>query len=110
MVSVMLASQCAHCAEWKKGLCCHQCTKETEVAELESYVQLSTINTTILVCLCCSAVIDCAPSPSAGSAMSGLDGLIGAEERIINSKPKISDKVVRAPLSLYHSVCASKHF
>ncbi|XP_045930449.1 amyloid-like protein 2 isoform X2 [Micropterus dolomieu] len=29
-----------------------------------------------------------------GSAMSGLDGLIGAEERIINSKPKISDKVV----------------
>ncbi|XP_056230970.1 amyloid-like protein 2 isoform X4 [Seriola aureovittata] len=28
-----------------------------------------------------------------GSAMSGLDGLIGAEERIINSKPKISDNV-----------------
>ncbi|XP_073337005.1 amyloid beta precursor like protein 2 [Pagrus major] len=29
-----------------------------------------------------------------GSAMSGLDGLIGAEERIINSKPKISNNVV----------------
>ncbi|XP_039986872.1 amyloid-like protein 2 isoform X3 [Xiphias gladius] len=29
-----------------------------------------------------------------GSAMSGLDGLIGAEERIINSNPKISDKVM----------------
>uniref|UniRef100_A0A4W6CDT0 Amyloid beta (A4) precursor-like protein 2 n=1 Tax=Lates calcarifer TaxID=8187 RepID=A0A4W6CDT0_LATCA len=29
-----------------------------------------------------------------GSAMSGLDGLIGAEERIINTKPKISDNVV----------------
>ncbi|XP_071352026.1 amyloid beta precursor like protein 2 isoform X2 [Trachinotus anak] len=29
-----------------------------------------------------------------GSAMSGLDGLIGAEERIINNKPKISDNVV----------------
>nr|XP_019944052.1 PREDICTED: amyloid-like protein 2 isoform X4 [Paralichthys olivaceus] len=29
-----------------------------------------------------------------GSAMSGLDGLIGAEERIINSKPKISEKVI----------------
>ncbi|CAK6957914.1 amyloid-like protein 2 isoform X1 [Scomber scombrus] len=29
-----------------------------------------------------------------GSAMSGLDGLIGAEEKIINSKPKISDNVV----------------
>ncbi|XP_078102013.1 amyloid beta precursor like protein 2 isoform X3 [Sander vitreus] len=29
-----------------------------------------------------------------GSAMAGLDGLIGAEERIINSKPKISDSVV----------------
>uniref|UniRef100_A0A3B5BDQ0 Amyloid beta precursor like protein 2 n=1 Tax=Stegastes partitus TaxID=144197 RepID=A0A3B5BDQ0_9TELE len=28
-----------------------------------------------------------------GSAMSGLDGLIGAEERIINSKPKISENV-----------------
>ncbi|XP_039643609.1 amyloid-like protein 2 isoform X4 [Perca fluviatilis] len=28
-----------------------------------------------------------------GSAMAGLDGLIGAEERIINSKPKISDSV-----------------
>uniref|UniRef100_A0A8C2XGH9 Amyloid beta (A4) precursor-like protein 2 n=1 Tax=Cyclopterus lumpus TaxID=8103 RepID=A0A8C2XGH9_CYCLU len=34
-----------------------------------------------------------------GSAMSGLDGLIGAEERIINSKPKISNNVVRASLS-----------
>ncbi|XP_074535081.1 amyloid beta precursor like protein 2 isoform X2 [Halichoeres trimaculatus] len=29
-----------------------------------------------------------------GSAMSGLDGLIGAEERIINNKPKISNNVV----------------
>ncbi|KAM9317690.1 amyloid beta precursor like protein 2 [Pholidichthys leucotaenia] len=29
-----------------------------------------------------------------GSAMSGLDGLIGAEERLINSKPKISQNVV----------------
>ncbi|XP_031719545.1 amyloid beta precursor like protein 2 isoform X2 [Anarrhichthys ocellatus] len=29
-----------------------------------------------------------------GSAMSGLDGLIGAEERIVNSKPKISNNVV----------------
>ncbi|XP_008307209.1 amyloid beta precursor like protein 2 isoform X2 [Cynoglossus semilaevis] len=29
-----------------------------------------------------------------GSAMSGLDGLIGAEERIINSKPKINNNVV----------------
>uniref|UniRef100_A0A8D3CZR3 Amyloid-like protein 2 n=1 Tax=Scophthalmus maximus TaxID=52904 RepID=A0A8D3CZR3_SCOMX len=30
---------------------------------------------------------------SRGSAMSGLDGLIGAEERIINSKPKIGTNV-----------------
>ncbi|XP_033486869.1 amyloid beta precursor like protein 2 isoform X5 [Epinephelus lanceolatus] len=40
---------------------------------------------------------DLSDSPRAfkkGSAMSGLDGLIGAEERIINSKPKISDNVV----------------
>lgn len=29
-----------------------------------------------------------------GSAMDGLDGLIGAEERIINSKPKMGEKVV----------------
>ncbi|XP_047449295.1 amyloid-like protein 2 isoform X2 [Mugil cephalus] len=29
-----------------------------------------------------------------GSAMSGLNGLIGAEERVINSKPKISENVV----------------
>uniref|UniRef100_A0A7N6BBD1 Amyloid beta (A4) precursor-like protein 2 n=1 Tax=Anabas testudineus TaxID=64144 RepID=A0A7N6BBD1_ANATE len=35
-----------------------------------------------------------------GSAMSGLDSLIGAEERIINSKSKISNNVVRASLSL----------
>ncbi|KAG7479455.1 amyloid 2 isoform X5 [Solea senegalensis] len=40
---------------------------------------------------------DFSDSPRAfkkGSAMSGLDGLIGAEERIINSKPKISNNVV----------------
>ncbi|XP_071352030.1 amyloid beta precursor like protein 2 isoform X6 [Trachinotus anak] len=39
---------------------------------------------------------DLSDSPRAfkkGSAMSGLDGLIGAEERIINNKPKISDNV-----------------
>ncbi|XP_030622754.1 amyloid beta precursor like protein 2 isoform X1 [Chanos chanos] len=33
------------------------------------------------------------PEPE-GSAMDGLDGLIGAEERVINSKGKISDNVV----------------
>ncbi|XP_028817498.1 amyloid beta precursor like protein 2 isoform X2 [Denticeps clupeoides] len=33
------------------------------------------------------------PEPE-GSGMSGLDGLIGAEERVINSKGKLSDKVV----------------
>uniref|UniRef100_A0A667XD85 Amyloid beta (A4) precursor-like protein 2 n=1 Tax=Myripristis murdjan TaxID=586833 RepID=A0A667XD85_9TELE len=33
------------------------------------------------------------PEPE-GSGMSGLDGLIGAEERIINSKAKINDNVV----------------
>uniref|UniRef100_A0A669CWW7 Amyloid beta (A4) precursor-like protein 2 n=1 Tax=Oreochromis niloticus TaxID=8128 RepID=A0A669CWW7_ORENI len=39
---------------------------------------------------------DLSDSPRAfkkGSAMSGLDGLIGAEERIINSKPKVSENV-----------------
>lgn len=51
-----------------------------------------------LLGLCCSADIYRVPSPPAGSAMSGLDGLIGAEERIINSKPKISNNVVRASL------------
>ncbi|XP_015239668.1 PREDICTED: amyloid-like protein 2 isoform X2 [Cyprinodon variegatus] len=33
------------------------------------------------------------PEPE-GSAMAGLDGLIGAEERIINSKPKMGENVV----------------
>ncbi|XP_047449294.1 amyloid-like protein 2 isoform X1 [Mugil cephalus] len=40
---------------------------------------------------------DLSDSPRAfkkGSAMSGLNGLIGAEERVINSKPKISENVV----------------
>uniref|UniRef100_A0AAY4DX18 Amyloid beta (A4) precursor-like protein 2 n=1 Tax=Denticeps clupeoides TaxID=299321 RepID=A0AAY4DX18_9TELE len=37
------------------------------------------------------------PEPE-GSGMSGLDGLIGAEERVINSKGKLSDKVVSAPV------------
>lgn len=48
----------------------------------------------------CPAV-DCAASPPAGSAMSGLDGLIGAEERIINSKTKINGNTVRGNLSLH---------
>ncbi|XP_012723739.2 amyloid-like protein 2 isoform X4 [Fundulus heteroclitus] len=40
---------------------------------------------------------DLSDSPRAfkkGSAMAGLDGLIGAEERIINGKPKMGEKVV----------------
>ncbi|XP_047247423.1 amyloid-like protein 2 isoform X5 [Girardinichthys multiradiatus] len=40
---------------------------------------------------------DLSDSPRAfkkGSAMAGLDGLIGAEERIINSKPKMGENVV----------------
>ncbi|XP_034024412.1 amyloid-like protein 2 isoform X1 [Thalassophryne amazonica] len=40
---------------------------------------------------------DLSESPRAfkkGSAISGLDGLIGAEERTINSKPKINDNMV----------------
>lgn len=41
--------------------------------------------------------------------MSGLDGLIGAEERIINSKPKVSENVVRALLSVCDCVRASEH-
>ncbi|XP_024132187.1 amyloid-like protein 2 isoform X5 [Oryzias melastigma] len=40
---------------------------------------------------------DLSDSPRAfktGSAMAGMDGLIGAEERIINSKPKMGENVV----------------
>uniref|UniRef100_A0AAY4DW23 Amyloid beta (A4) precursor-like protein 2 n=1 Tax=Denticeps clupeoides TaxID=299321 RepID=A0AAY4DW23_9TELE len=40
----------------------------------------------------------CGSDPLTGSGMSGLDGLIGAEERVINSKGKLSDKVVSAPV------------
>uniref|UniRef100_W5LK57 Amyloid beta (A4) precursor-like protein 2 n=1 Tax=Astyanax mexicanus TaxID=7994 RepID=W5LK57_ASTMX len=36
------------------------------------------------------------PEPE-GSGMNSLDGLIGAEERVINSKDKINDNVVRNP-------------
>uniref|UniRef100_A0A1A8C166 Amyloid beta (A4)-like protein 2 n=1 Tax=Nothobranchius kadleci TaxID=1051664 RepID=A0A1A8C166_NOTKA len=42
---------------------------------------------------------DLSDSPRAfkkGSAMAGLDGLIGAEERIINSKPKMGDNNVES--------------
>ena len=115
-VSVMLASQCSHCAELKKGLCCHPCTEETEATVVcgekkkkkkkaswmasHSYPPSipPPLCVCVFVCLCCSAAIDRAPSPPAGSAMSGLDGLIGAEERIINSKPKISNNVVRVSI------------
>lgn len=62
----------------------------------DNSVQLFATDAAVPVGLCCCVVADCAPSPPAGSAMSGLDGLIGAEERIINSKPKINDNVVRA--------------
>ena len=72
-VSVMLASQCSHCAELKKGLCCHPCTEETEAtvvcgekkkkkkkSELDGVAQLSTINTTTPVCVCvCLFVLLC---------------------------------------------------
>lgn len=67
--------------------------------ELDICVQLPTINTTIPVCLsvCAAPLLLTVPVRlPAGSAMSGLDGLIGAEERIINSKPKIGTNVVRA--------------
>lgn len=70
----------------------------------------STISVCLFVCKCSPVFTDCAPSPSAGSAMAGLDGLIGAEERVINSKPKISDNVVRAWSRFIGRVCASEHF
>lgn len=38
--------------------------------------------------------------PSAGSGMNSLDGLIGAEEKVINSKSKINENVVRPPACL----------
>uniref|UniRef100_A0A8C6KUX4 Amyloid beta (A4) precursor-like protein 2 n=1 Tax=Nothobranchius furzeri TaxID=105023 RepID=A0A8C6KUX4_NOTFU len=50
----------------------------------------------LFVCFCLwqSVITDRGPSPPLGSAMAGLDGLIGAEERIINSKPKMGDNNV----------------
>lgn len=115
-VSAMLAAQCSHCAWWKNGLCCHHCTKDTEhpiVMKRGGYLCAAVHHqyhhprvSSFGVCFCCSAVsYSSSSSPPAGSAMSGLDGLIGAEERIINSKPKISDNVVRASFSS-SSFCA----
>ncbi|XP_024132186.1 amyloid-like protein 2 isoform X4 [Oryzias melastigma] len=47
------------------------------------------------------------PEPE-GSAMAGMDGLIGAEERIINSKPKMGENVVAyRPLVEYSSFSSS---
>lgn len=40
--------------------------------------------------------------PSAGSGMNSLEGLIGAEEKVINSKSKINENVVRPPACLEH--------
>lgn len=119
-VSVMLASQCSHCAQWKKGLCCHQCTKETEatvVTKRAGYlcaaVHHQYHHPCLFVCLFVHAallLLTVLLHLLAGSAMSGLDGLIGAEERIINSKPKISDNVVRASLSLSFCLCFGAFF
>lgn len=108
-------SQCSLCAEGKKGLCCHQWTKETDATGARTVagylcaaIHHQYRRTSLVVCLCYLAVIDRAPLPPPGSAMSGLDGLIGAEERIINSKPKVSENVVRALLSVCECVRASK--
>ncbi|XP_076002534.1 amyloid beta precursor like protein 2 [Genypterus blacodes] len=43
-----------------------------------------------------------------GSAMSGLDGLIGAEERIINSKPKIDNVVIDESLDVKEVVYSAE--
>uniref|UniRef100_A0A3Q1BU62 Amyloid beta (A4) precursor-like protein 2 n=1 Tax=Amphiprion ocellaris TaxID=80972 RepID=A0A3Q1BU62_AMPOC len=54
---------------------------------------------------------DLSDSPRAfkkGSAMSGLDGLIGAEERIINSKPKISENVIDESLDVKEVVYSAE--
>ncbi|MEQ2190547.1 Amyloid-like protein 2 [Xenoophorus captivus] len=66
---------------------------------LDAFVQLSTTNITTPVCLfvlsvcACLALLTEPLLPSPGSAMAGLDGLIGAEEKIINSKPKMGENV-----------------
>lgn len=77
-------------AEWKKELCCHG---RTARAWQRRAVIPMNAPTPVLLLLT-------AASPHAGSAMSGLDGLIGAEERIINSKTKINGNTVRGNLSL----------
>jgi len=47
--------------------------------------------------------------PSAGSGMNSLDGLIGAEEKVINSKSKINENVVRPPACLEHHTHTHTH-
>lgn len=77
-------------AEWKKELCCHGCT--ARAWQRRAAVPIHAPAPVLLLLT--------AASPPAGSAMSGLDGLIGAEERIINSKTKINGNTVRGNLSL----------
>uniref|UniRef100_A0A673L9W8 Amyloid-like protein 2 n=1 Tax=Sinocyclocheilus rhinocerous TaxID=307959 RepID=A0A673L9W8_9TELE len=42
------------------------------------------------------------PAEPEGSGMNSLDGLIGAEEKVINSKSKINENVVSPPACLQH--------
>lgn len=95
-----------------KGLCCDQCSGQPNRQRwrLEMCVcpcarcrPPSALLSSLVYGLRCSIMVVLLHL-LAGSAISGLDGLIGAEERMIN-KPKISSNVVRAPWNW--SVCAS---
>uniref|UniRef100_A0A8C6KPN1 Amyloid beta (A4) precursor-like protein 2 n=1 Tax=Nothobranchius furzeri TaxID=105023 RepID=A0A8C6KPN1_NOTFU len=91
-------SQISVCVSGRKGDCCHQSTEETDVTvcvcAAVHHHQPHPIPLFVCFCLWQSVITDRGPSPPLGSAMAGLDGLIGAEERIINSKPKMGDNNV----------------
>lgn len=87
----MSARQPSHCVEGKKKSFVVVALRQPSTVSTSSSFVRSLLLPALSRCHRLSLLL-----LPAGSAMAGLDGLIGAEERVINSKAKISNNVVRA--------------